>query len=75
MAAAIAPAARRPSRDVYWETLKGVRETPVFDGAALLCGNALDGPAVIETTDTTVIVPPGRRLRVDAFGNFEIALG
>jgi len=33
------------------------------------------GPAVIETTDTTVVVHPGRSLKVDAYGNFEINFG
>jgi len=27
---------------------------------------------VVETTDTTVVVHPGRTLKVDAYGNFEI---
>jgi len=37
-------------------------------------GNTVAGPTVIETTDTTVVVHPGKTLRVDAFGNFEIDL-
>ena len=69
-----APGARRGERLVYWETLKAVRKTPVFDGERLEPGTAVEGPAVVETTDTTAILPPGRRLFVDAFGNFEIAL-
>jgi hypothetical protein len=27
---------------------------------------------VVETSDTTIVVHPGRTLAVDAFGNFEI---
>ncbi|MFM8676742.1 MAG: hypothetical protein ACKOCR_05300 [Burkholderiaceae bacterium] len=30
------------------------------------------GPAVIETTDTTIVVHPEQRLTVDAYGNFEL---
>jgi N-methylhydantoinase A/oxoprolinase/acetone carboxylase beta subunit len=44
----------------------------VFDGEKLRCGNTLAGPAIVETADTTVVVHPGRTLRVDALGNFEI---
>jgi hypothetical protein len=33
------------------------------------------GPAVVETTQTSVVVPPGRVLNVDRFGNFEIPIG
>ena len=74
LVAAIPERARKGRREVYWETLKEVRESPVFDGASLEPGNALEGPALVGTTDTTVVVPPGRRLVVDLFGNFEIAL-
>ena len=35
-------------------------------------GNRIAGPAVVETTDTTIVVYPGRKLGVDAFGNFEM---
>jgi N-methylhydantoinase A len=70
----IAPAARRPARPVYWAGLKRSVETPVFEGAALRPGNEVAGPAIVETADTTVVVHPGQLLRVDRFGNFEIAL-
>jgi N-methylhydantoinase A len=72
--AEIEPAARRQSRPIYWDRLKQSQETPVFDGARLRPGNRLAGPAVVETTDTTVVVHPGQELGVDVFGNFEIHL-
>jgi N-methylhydantoinase A len=62
-------------RSVYWADLKKSVATPIYDGALLVPGNAIKGPAVIETTDTTVVVHPRRSLRVDAFGNFEIDFG
>jgi N-methylhydantoinase A/oxoprolinase/acetone carboxylase beta subunit len=66
--------ARRPSRAIYWDELKASAETPIYDGLALLPGNRLAGPAVVETPDTAVVVRPGQSLAVDAFGNFEIVL-
>jgi N-methylhydantoinase A len=51
---------------------KRLQKTPVYDGAKLAAGNALRGPAIVETADTTVVVHPGTRLRVDNLGNFEI---
>src|SRR6185437_13831874 len=67
----IAAEARRPSRKVYWADLKRELDTPIYDGTALSSGNAVTGPTVVETPDTTVVVHPGQTLRVDRFGNFE----
>jgi N-methylhydantoinase A len=61
-------AIRKP-RSIYWS---GVKKTPVYDGEKLLAGNTLKGPAIVETSDTAVVVHPGRTLRVDTLGNFEI---
>lgn len=71
----IPAAARRRTRGIYWTERGGIEETPVFDGLALLPGNAVRGPAVVETPDTTVVVHPGQIVRVDPYGNFEIGLG
>jgi N-methylhydantoinase A len=59
-------------RSIYWAELKRAVATPIYDGALLLSGNRISGPAVVETTDTTVVVQPRRMLKVDTFGNFEI---
>ncbi len=67
--------AKRDKRGVYWADWKKAAPTPIYDGAFLVPGNAIKGPAVIETTDTTVVVHPGRTLKVDKFGNFEILFG
>jgi N-methylhydantoinase A len=69
VAGAIPRAAVRAPRRIWW---RGLKRTPVFDGARLAAGNLLRGPAIVETSDTTVVVPPGARLRVDALNNFEI---
>jgi N-methylhydantoinase A len=68
-------AARRTSRNVYWADLRRQVDTPIYDGTELGPGNAIAGPVVVETPDTTVVVHPGQSLRVDRFGNFEIELG
>jgi N-methylhydantoinase A len=70
-----APPSARASlgkRSIYWAELSRAVPSPIYDGAQLAPGNRLRGPAVIETTDTTVVVPPGCLLAVDGFGNFEI---
>ncbi|RMF24263.1 MAG: hypothetical protein D6760_03685, partial [Deltaproteobacteria bacterium] len=37
---------------------RGFVETAVYDGDRLNAGNAVAGPAVLETEGTTVLVPP-----------------
>jgi N-methylhydantoinase A len=68
-------AAKRPARSIYWPDLGRFRNTPVYDGEELATGNRIPGPAIVETADTTVVVHPGRTLRLDALGNFEITFG
>ncbi len=72
LTAAIPKAAKRGTRPIYWAEPKRTLKTPILDGAALRPGNRIKGPCVVETSQTNVVVPPGRTLRVDAFGNFEI---
>jgi N-methylhydantoinase A len=69
---AIPEKAKRKSRSIYWPDLGKFRPTPVFDGERLVSGSQIKGPAIVETSDTTVVVHPGRTLRLDALGNFEI---
>ena len=69
----IPKAALRKKREIYWPDLGRRRATPVFDGDALVAGNRIAGPAIVETADTTVVVQPGTRLRVDELGNFAMS--
>jgi N-methylhydantoinase A len=69
---AIPRRAKRKARSIYWPDLGKFRPTPVYDGERLASGNQIKGPAIVETADTTVVVHPGRTLRLDALGNFEI---
>jgi N-methylhydantoinase A len=62
----------RKQRDIYWPDLKKRKSTSVYDGEALANGNRIAGPAIVETSDTTVVVQPGAKLRLDELGNFEL---
>ena len=61
-------------RPVYWSEPAESIITATYIGEYLRPGNQISGPAVIETSNTTVVVHPGRTVTVDAFGNFEITL-
>lgn len=62
------------SRPVYWESLARRSETPIYNAELLVAGNTIEGPAILETVDTTIVVHPGRIARIDAFGNVEMTL-
>jgi N-methylhydantoinase A/oxoprolinase/acetone carboxylase beta subunit len=47
-------------------------DTPRYSRTALKAGNRLDGPAIVDQMDTTTMIPPGFRARVDGFGNLVI---
>ncbi|NUT54460.1 MAG: hydantoinase/oxoprolinase family protein [Thermoleophilia bacterium] len=42
----------------------------VWRGAELVPGNRLEGPAIVELAETTVVLGSADRLRVDGYGNF-----
>jgi N-methylhydantoinase A len=44
-------------------------QTPFYQREQLLCGNRIEGPAIIEQSDTTTVLIPGSTALVDALGN------
>ena len=56
-------------RAVYFEEARGFADTPVYRRERLAPGARLDGPAVVEQLDTTVVLPPGTVGEVDPYGN------
>jgi N-methylhydantoinase A len=56
------PLARRP---VAFDEAADAVDTPVYDRAALPAGCRLDGPAVVQQLDSTIVVPPGVTAQVD----------
>jgi N-methylhydantoinase A len=61
------------SRDVHWEE-HGFLTTGIYDGAAMGPGADIAGPAVVEMSNTTIVVQPGQRGRVDDYGSFVITV-
>src|SRR6266850_5052639 len=59
---------RRVWFDNTWE------ETPIYRREHLAVGTTLEGPAIVEQLDTTTVIEPGDRARVDALGNLEITV-
>ena len=54
------------TREIFWA--EGKRPTPVFNWDRLPAGMRIAGPAVIESGETTVPVPPGKSVEVGING-------
>jgi N-methylhydantoinase A len=66
-------AARKGRRRVDYAT-EGVHDADVYDGDLLEPGMSFDGPAIVETKGTTVVVHPGNSVRADDYGNLIVDL-
>jgi len=66
--------ARKGERPVYLAEARSFEPVAVYEADGLRPGNELTGPVVIEADDTTVVVHPGQRLRVDGLLNLRIEL-
>jgi len=52
-------------RDVVFDEAPEPIKTPVYDRDKLKAGAVVEGPAIIEQLDSTVLVPPGLKAEVD----------
>ncbi len=61
--------ARVGSREVYWTGDARHASTAIYDVQRLRGGNVIEGPAIVQAPDTTILVPGDRELMVDRWGN------
>ena len=61
-------AAHKGHRPAYFPEHGGYVDTPVYDRHRLGVGARLGGPALIEERESTIVVRPGQRARVDRAG-------
>ncbi|MFT5488665.1 MAG: N-methylhydantoinase A, partial [Alphaproteobacteria bacterium] len=54
---------------------ENAHDTSTWDRTALLAGNRIEGPALIEEHASTTVLHPGDSAEVDAFGNLIISVG
>ena len=67
--------ARRGERPVWDPAERALVPTPVWDGRKLVVSSTLTGPAIVELASTTIVVPRGFTLDVDAYGAFVVHSG
>ncbi len=56
-------------RPVYFDDAGGFVPCDIFDRAKLGPGSTMDGPAILENVDSTVVIDPGWQARIDDYGN------
>jgi len=59
------------TRQAYFGPAAGLVDVPVVARAMLAAGE-VEGPAFVDEYDSTTVIPPGSRARLDAFGSIEI---
>jgi N-methylhydantoinase A/acetone carboxylase beta subunit len=55
--------ASKGNRDIFWD--KSWHDASLWEMSLLKPGNVINGPAVIEAPATTLVVPPGFRVKLD----------
>lgn len=65
-------AAQKGVRTVYFQ--REAVETLVYDRYELPSGVTLDGPAIIEETESTTVVEPDSTVKIDKLGNVHVTL-
>ncbi|MGV9365132.1 hydantoinase/oxoprolinase family protein [Amycolatopsis sp. NPDC003731] len=66
--------ARKGSRPAWFPAAGGFVDTAVFDRYRLEPGARVDGPAIVEERESTVVVPPGASCVVRADGALEVTV-
>jgi N-methylhydantoinase A/oxoprolinase/acetone carboxylase beta subunit len=61
-------AAKSGTRRAYWPGTSGWVETPVYEFERLKPGNRIAGPAIVQASYTTAVIPPGRRFTIEKHG-------
>jgi N-methylhydantoinase A/oxoprolinase/acetone carboxylase beta subunit len=61
-------AAKAGTRRAYWPGTSGWVETPVYEFERLKPGNRIAGPAIVQASYTTAVIPPKRRFTIEKHG-------
>lgn len=61
-------------RSAWFESEDGFVPTPVYDRVRLVPGSRIEGPAIIEQSDSATVLEPGMHSEIDHVGNLVIHL-
>ncbi len=61
--------AQKTTRPVFFAESRGYISCPIYNRYLLGSESFIEGPAVVEEMDSTTVIHPGYRAKVDRFGN------
>lgn len=61
--------ALKGTRTAFLDEKAGAREIPVYDRSRLTRGHGFDGPALVDSEQTTILVPAGWHMTVDRYNH------
>ena len=64
--------AAKGKRCVYFAESDGFIDCLTYERSGLEANNVIPGPAIVEQMDTTTVIPPHQKARVDRYGNIII---
>jgi N-methylhydantoinase A/oxoprolinase/acetone carboxylase beta subunit len=64
--------ALKGQRKAFFSKYNGYISTNLYDYDKLQAGNIVEGPAIIEATDTTIVIQPDQKGYVDEYSNIQI---
>jgi N-methylhydantoinase A/oxoprolinase/acetone carboxylase beta subunit len=67
-------AALKGTRTAYFAEAGGFVETAVYDRYRLAAGATFDGPAIVEERESTTVIGPGGRCRVEPYGGLLVEI-
>jgi N-methylhydantoinase A len=67
--------ALKEKRPVYFEESDGFVDTNIYDRSKIPARAVIQGPAIIEQVDSTVVIPPDVKAEVDEFMNIIMKIG
>jgi len=62
--------ALKGKRTAFFGEFDDLINVKVYDGNKLLAGNVVEGPSIVEEKMTTLVIPPGVKIKVDLYGNY-----
>ncbi|WP_137290431.1 hydantoinase/oxoprolinase family protein [Natronorubrum halophilum] len=66
--------AHRGTREAYFKESGAYVETDIYDREALGAGATIDGPAIVNQMDSTIVIPPHATAAMDEIGNIRITV-